>query len=566
MTQDDPASLEPPAGDIRVRVSGIESIVTPQRSRKPRPSIAQILQTVDQARRETAGYATDEKILRAYVHALEKLYPRIRFAMRLSAKSAERTGPVQHATHRIAEEVIDAVSITEAGLVRAGIDLASPNLAEVTLRRKYIPMLGAEHERDLPFVDGFDAAICRREQIVGALCVEFDGRHPLPENIEEAALIAASHLGASLEAAQIQREAVHLRDYLKKLLEHARIPVLVIGRDRGIRVVSGAFEQITGLSHDEVFKKDLLHLAAKTERVRVLAAFVSAMRGRTLRPFVLRLPKAGGGHARLQFKLAPILDSEGRVAGVIAIGQDRTELHELEGQVIQAEKLATLGQLAAGIAHEINNPLTSISVYAEYILGQLTSCGADEADVMRVERILGSADRIKTFTRNLLSYARPSQEEAGDVPLNQVIDEALGFCEHVMRDAGVEIQRQYMQGLPEVRGVRTQLHQVFVNLVTNACNAAREGGGEIRVMTRLGDDGRLLVTIEDDGVGISEEDLRQIFEPFFSTRRKGKGTGLGLPIVKSILEQHDGSIDIDSGLGQGTCVTLRLRASTGHRS
>jgi two-component system NtrC family sensor kinase len=565
MTQDDSASRQAPAGDIRVRASGVESIVIPDRSRKLRPSIAQILQTVDQARRQTAGYATDEKILRAYVHALEKLYPRNRFAMRLSAKSAERAGPVQHATHRIDENAIGEVSITEAGLVRAGLDLASPNLAEVTLRRKYVPILGAEHERDLPFIDGFDAAICRHEQIVGALCVEFDRRHSLPDNLEEAALITASHVGASLEGAQIQREAIHLRDYLKKLLEHARIPVLVIGRDRGIRVVSGAFEQITGLSHDEVFKKDLLQLAAKTERVRVLAAFVSAMRGRTLRPFVLRLPKAGGGHARLQFKLAPILDSEGRVAGVIAIGQDRTELHELEGQVIQAEKLATLGQLAAGIAHEINNPLTSISVYAEYILGQLTQRGADEADVLRVERILGSADRIKTFTRNLLSYARPSQEEAGDVPLNQVIDEALGFCEHVLREAGVEIQRQYMQGLPEVRGVRTQLHQVFVNLITNACNAAREDGGEIRIMTRLGDDGRLLVTIEDDGVGISEEDLHQIFEPFFSTRRRGKGTGLGLPIVKSILEQHDGSIDIDSSLGQGSCVTLKLRASTDHQ-
>jgi signal transduction histidine kinase len=134
-----------------------------------------------------------------------------------------------------------------------------------------------------------------------------------------------------------------------------------------------------------------------------------------------------------------------------------------------------------------------------------------------------------------------------------------------LREAGVEIQRQYMQGLPEVRGVRTQLHQVFVNLITNACNAAREDGGEIRIMTRLGDDGRLLVTIEDDGVGISEEDLQQIFEPFFSTRRRGKGTGLGLPIVKSILEQHDGSIDIDSSLGQGSCVTLKLRASTDHQ-
>ena len=124
---------------------------------------------------------------------------------------------------------------------------------------------------------------------------------------------------------------------------------------------------------------------------------------------------AGGRQARLQFTLAPILDAEGRVAGVIAIGQDRTEVRELEGQVIHAEKLATLGQLAAGIVHEINNPLTSISVYGEYLLSKLSRTGAEASDLKRVERILRSADRILSFTRNLLAYARPSREEAQPV-------------------------------------------------------------------------------------------------------------------------------------------------------
>jgi signal transduction histidine kinase len=270
------------------------------------------------------------------------------------------------------------------------------------------------------------------------------------------------------------------------------------------------------------------------------------------------LPKAGGGNARLQFTLAPILDSEGRVAGVIAIGQDRTEVRELEGQVLHAEKLATLGQLAAGIVHEINNPLTSISVYGEYLLGKLKRTGAEVADLQRVERILRSSDRIMSFTRNLLTYARPSKEEAQPVVVNDVLEEAVGFCEHVIREARVSVVRDYGRDLPKVNAVPGQLHQVFVNLITNACNAAHDEGGEVRLTTRLHGRDRIHVRIEDNGVGIGTEDLDRVFEPFFSTRRRGKGTGLGLSIVKSIVEHHQGAIDIDSRAGGGTSVLVTL--------
>ena len=302
----------------------------------------------------------------------------------------------------------------------------------------------------------------------------------------------------------------------------------------------------------------MLQLAGQSDRARVLSAFVNALRGREVPPFELRLPKAGGGNARLQFSLAPILDSEGRVAGVIAIGQDRTEVHELEGQVIHAEKLATLGQLAAGIVHEINNPLTSISVYGEYLLSKLTRSGAEESDVKRVERILRSSDRIMSFTRNLLTYARPSKEEAQPLDINDVLEEAIGFCDHIIREARITVVRDYGEGLPRINAVPGQLHQVFVNLITNACNAAHDDGGEVRISTRLHGRDRIHVHVEDDGVGIGKEDMNRVFEPFFSTRRRGKGTGLGLSIVKSIVEQHRGGIEIDSEIGAGTSVRIAL--------
>jgi signal transduction histidine kinase len=270
------------------------------------------------------------------------------------------------------------------------------------------------------------------------------------------------------------------------------------------------------------------------------------------------MPKAGGGNARLQFTLAPILDSEGSVAGVVAIGQDRTEVRELEGQVIHAEKLATLGQLAAGIVHEINNPLTSISVYGEYLMSKLSRSGAEQSDLKRMERILRSSDRIMSFTRNLLTYARPSKEEAQPVSVNEVIKEAEDFCEHSIREANVTIIRNYGEALPKVKAVHGQLHQVFVNLITNACNAASDDGGRVRLSTRLHGRDQIQIEVEDNGVGIRPTELSRVFEPFFSTRRKGKGTGLGLSIVKKIIEEHRGEIEIQSDLGHRTRVLVTL--------
>jgi two-component system NtrC family sensor kinase len=163
-----------------------------------------------------------------------------------------------------------------------------------------------------------------------------------------------------------------------------------------------------------------------------------------------------------------------------------------------------------------------------------------------------------SFTRNLLTYARPSKEEAQPLDVNEVLEEAVSFCDHLIHEAHVTVTRDYGERLPMVSGVPGQLHQVFVNLITNACNAAHDEGGRLRLMTRPHGRDQIRVRVEDNGVGIAEEDLERVFEPFFSTRRRGKGTGLGLSIVKSIVEQHQGGIDIESELGRGTSVLITL--------
>jgi PAS domain S-box-containing protein len=556
---DDSAHKKPPARrSLEPRVSSVKSIITPRHRAAEGPTLSQVLASLNQAQGETSGFATDEKILRSYVHALERLYPNVRFAMRLSARTGERTAITQATTHHIRPEAMDEVSITEAGLSRGGLAWPAGPPGGMTLRRTYQPILVPGPDEEPLAADGFDAPLGRAGKVIGVLAAEFDRGTELPSRLEDAVLMTSTQASAAIESGRLRRESLHLRDYLEKLLEHANIPVLVVGRDRGIRVVSGAFGRITGLDRAELVSKDVLQLVGQSERVRVLSAFVSALRGRDVPPFELRLPKAGGGHARLQFTLAPILESEGRVAGVIAIGQDRTEVRELEGQVIHAEKLATLGQLAAGIVHEINNPLTSISIYGEYLLSKLRRGGAEQSDLKRVERILRSSDRIMSFTRNLLTYARPSKEETQPVSLNDVLEEAVGFCEHTIKEAHVSVVRDYGENLPQVNAVPGQLHQVFVNLITNACNAAPEAGGQLRLSTRLHSHDQIHVEVEDNGVGIQGTELDRVFEPFFSTRRRGKGTGLGLSIVKNIVEEHRGTIEIDSEVDRGTTVSIML--------
>ena len=233
----------------------------------------------------------------------------------------------------------------------------------------------------------------------------------------------------------------------------------------------------------------------------------------------------------------------------------------LEERLMQADKLATFGQIAAGVVHELNNPLTSIVAYSDYLIRKALADGAprDADDVERLKRISESANRMLRFTRDLVSYARPSNGVAGPVVLHGVIDQSVAFCEHVLAAAGVSVDKRYGADVLTVRGVSEQLVQVFVNLLTNASQAAPAGGGQVVVTTQVdAASRRVRVVVEDNGSGIAREHLTQVFVPFFTTKGDRHGTGLGLSIVKNILEAHDGEIHAESDAGRGARFVLEL--------
>lgn len=220
---------------------------------------------------------------------------------------------------------------------------------------------------------------------------------------------------------------------------------------------------------------------------------------------------------------------------------DAADLRALHSHMVQAEKLASLGQIAAGVVHELNNPLTSIVAYTDWLIRKQGPNG-DPDSLERLRRIGESSSRILRFTRDLVTYARPSSEIPTPVSLHHVIDQALAFCEHVLAQSGTEVSRSFQADLPAVRGMPEQLVQVFVNLVTNACHAMPAEGGRLVVTTWVDPESRNVVTVEDNGHGIATDHLSSIFTPFFTTKVDGRGTGLGLSIVKNIVDNHGAEI------------------------
>ena len=232
------------------------------------------------------------------------------------------------------------------------------------------------------------------------------------------------------------------------------------------------------------------------------------------------------------------------------------ELKEIQGQLIQAEKLAALGELAAGIAHEINNPVHVLLSYLEYMVAR-----AEPGDtILELLEPMGNAlDNVANLAQQLRDFSRPASGRWEPLDVNEAIGQVLRLASKELLKRQISIQESLPAYLPQVRGDVRQLEQVFLNLLLNARDAM-PSGGELFVETRADTD-TIYATFRDTGMGISEEDLPRIFEPYFTTK-EDRGTGLGLAICQRVLMQHGGKITVQSNLGQGTSFTVHLPVDT----
>lgn len=512
------------------------------------PSPDRVLFSVLELSRKVFVEQHDEEIVRGYVDVLRELFPGRQFAVRLVAPDTGELAVV-YATGRLCTETRDTVSVSSAALCRHAIHIEHPG---ITISERYVPLFFAGAEGfDVPLVDG--------ERFLGTVAIEYALGVAPPLADPPTIVPMVLQLAATLRNAQLFRESVYLRDYLGKLIENANAPIIVVGRTRAITVVNRAFLAVTGFTREMLVGRNFVRLLPSSERRRLLPVYIGALRGEPSSNVEISIPRATRGSVRLSVNVASILSSDGEVDGVIAICRDLTEVRDLESQVLQAEKLATLGQLAAGVVHELNNPLTSITVYAEHLLRKYERAGGDPKDLEQLGRILEAAQRILNFTRDLVSYARPSAEPPRETSLPAVLDQALVFCDHVLGEHGATVERRYSPDVPTVFAVRSQLHQVFINLITNACHAMPEGKGRLVLETHVDEQaGRVAVRVQDNGAGIAPANLERIFEPFYTTKGEGKGTGLGLSIVRNIVRQHRGDITVESTPGEGTTFTVTL--------
>jgi len=259
---------------------------------------------------------------------------------------------------------------------------------------------------------------------------------------------------------------------------------------------------------------------------------------------------------------AAIIREAGKEVGSVGIFTDlrdtlrmRRELEQSQRQLMQAQKIASLGRLSAGVAHEINNPLAGILIYAELLQRAMN---ADDNGREFVDEIITQTLRCQQIVTRLLEFSRQSLGERTPVNVNQIFNRCVDLLRHQVSFHNISITQDLDPHLPQVPGDAGELQQVFTNLLINAADAM-EGEGQIVVATRLHLDGRgILITVTDTGCGIPPEVRDQIFEPFFTTKTPGKGTGMGLPIVYGVIRRHGGSIEVDCPPGGGTTFTIRL--------
>jgi signal transduction histidine kinase len=258
----------------------------------------------------------------------------------------------------------------------------------------------------------------------------------------------------------------------------------------------------------------------------------------------LKTVEALARHAALAIENALLFERESKTI---------EELRSAQKRLLQSEKLATIGQMAAGIAHELNTPLT-------YIMGNLELLEAQSSTPAQRE-MLGSiavgAERITSLAQRLLAFSRPAQEEPVELGLNDVVERSLELCHYQVLKGGVQLRKDLAPALPRVRGVPNQLEMALINLVVNAVHAM-EGGGVLHVATTARD-GQVEVSVADTGKGIPAELQPTIFEPFVTTKPEGKGTGLGLSTVLMIVERHKGRIEFTS-TPQGTTFRITIPA------
>src|SRR3989441_1172725 len=364
------------------------------------------------------------------------------------------------------------------------------------------------------------------------------------------------------ERREMERRLHQQQEFARRLVDNFPDLILVLDAASHYTFVSPRCKEVLGYDVEDTQQMEFGGRTHPEDLPAVLSLYKDIIAGKQIfASLEIRVRHKQGEWRRIRFNFSPLSDEKGNIEGVVLSGRDVTDLKRLEEQLIQAEKLAAMGQMLAGVAHELNNPLTAILGVTELLRERP---GADESTRRQLELTHRQARRAARIVQNLLEFSRPASPQKKPLDLNNILERTLQLHEHSLRRNNIEVDFRLPAELPGVVGDANQLIQIFLNLITNAEQAIREVRDSGRIQIRAGRIGnQLTITVQDDGVGIRPEALQRIFDPFYTTKRPGGGTGLGLSICMSIIREHGGNIEAETLPAGGSAFTIYLPVASG---
>ena len=393
----------------------------------------------------------------------------------------------------------------------------------------------------------------------------------------------SGYVGIAIENARLYRslqrkveENERLKEFSENIVESINVGILAVDLEDRVESWNTQVEQLTGIRREKALGRTLDSLLPAE-----LVEQFTRVRGENgihhIYKFLLHpaaMPAArnganggGNGHngaprgpreSTLNIAIAPLISKNLEQIGRLIIFDDVTDRAELERRLVQADKLSSIGLLAAGVAHEVNTPLAVISTYAQMLAKQVAE---DETKSKLLEKIAKQTFRASEIVNSLLNFSRTSTTEFGEVSVNRVIQETLSLLDHQMTKAGLEVRTGFDETAPAIIGNPGKLQQVFLNLFINARDAMAPGG-VLEVRTSQEDSGGVQIDVIDSGHGIDPDHLHRIFDPFFTTKGAKKGTGLGLSVTYGIIQEHGGAIRVFSRPGGGARFHLEFPSAT----
>jgi two-component system NtrC family sensor kinase len=351
--------------------------------------------------------------------------------------------------------------------------------------------------------------------------------------------------------AELQRE----RDFSSKILNHTQSLILVVDTAGLVSYANQRCYTAGNYSESDLIGHKLVELVLPQRRHLMAHSVELCLLGQQVDNLELPIQLGGGRTGQFSLNLSPMRDEQGTVNSIVVVMTDITDTALLQAKLMHAEKMAAVGQLVSGVAHEVNNPLTAVLGFADLLLD---NPAVPESAKKDLAIILQEAQRTKTIVQNLLSFARQMPPRRSPVQVNEILRRTLALRSYDFANSDVKVTGQLQEDLPEVEGDAHQLQQVFLNILNNAYDAVRETGRSAEIEVSTSCQGEFIeIVFRDNGIGIRSPE--RIFDPFFTTKDVGKGTGLGLSICYGIVHEHGGEISCSNNAGApGAAFAVRL--------